>query len=350
MYFNKYPNEENLFKAIFDFNDNIISKNQLLKVIYYLGFQFNFDFEDFIIIDELSFNVDILPNNLMKDIINLEGCTPKRKFKFDESLKLVFKDYLDRKINLVEFKEIINLFGFEFNIDFEACDKKEELQYDISDIYKVVVDHDSYELDYPKMLTFKSFLEPFVNSYLFEKRIIDCNSLKPLLNTKTSKLKKQPLIINELNIKNEVVKKFRASKKLELDSSLKNMEFGTNIHFLLEVIDFKNPNYDFIENDYYANIIKDFINCPLLKNISDGIIYKEYEFFDLDTNTSGIIDLMIVYNDHIDIIDYKTKNILDDSYLKQLSVYENYILKNFKKPVNTYLYSLLDRTFKLCNK
>ena len=51
---------------------------------------------------------------------------------------------------------------------------------------------------------------------------------------------------------------------------------------------------------------------------------------------------MIVYQDHIDIIDYKLKHIDDEAYKKQLGVYKNYIEKTFNLTVNTYLYSIIE--------
>ena len=49
----------------------------------------------------------------------------------------------------------------------------------------------------------------------------------------------------------------------------------------------------------------------LLKNIKNAQIYKEYEFVYEEENEKyhGIIDLMLIYPNHIDIIDYKLKNI-----------------------------------------
>ena len=49
---------------------------------------------------------------------------------------------------------------------------------------------------------------------------------------------------------------------------------------------------------------------------------------------------------HIDIIDYKLKNIEDDAYLDQLHGYRDYIKEKRKKPVFLYLYSILDNNFK----
>ena len=78
-----------------------------------------------------------------------------------------------------------------------------------------------------------------------------------------------------------------------------------------------------------------------MSNIKNGEIYKEYEFIDEVNNIRGIIDLMVVYDSYIDIIDYKTKNIYDEAYDKQLHVYKKYIESKFNIPTNIYLYSLL---------
>ena len=51
---------------------------------------------------------------------------------------------------------------------------------------------------------------------------------------------------------------------------------------------------------------------------------------------------MLEYEDTINIIDYKLKNIVDENYLKQLNGYKNYIEKISKKKVNIYLYSILE--------
>ena len=136
----------------------------------------------------------------------------------------------------------------------------------------------------------------------------------------------------------------KASKNLKLGTNKELLEFGTRLHEILEVIDFKKPDYSLVENEYYKNKIKAFIESDLLKNIGDAIVYKEYEF--KDQNYSGIIDLMLVHNDHIDIIDYKTKNIDDEDYDKQLRVYKEVITKQSKLPINLYLYSINDMIYR----
>ena len=58
---------------------------------------------------------------------------------------------------------------------------------------------------------------------------------------------------------------------------------------------------------------------------------------------------MIEYEDYIDIIDYKLKNIEDDNYIKQLKGYQKYIMKKTNKKVNLYLYSILTKGIKKIN-
>ena len=93
------------------------------------------------------------------------------------------------------------------------------------------------------------------------------------------------------------------------------------------------------------------MNQEVLKNIKDAKIYHEYEFvYDKDSiRYHGIIDLMLEYDNHIDIVDYKLKNIEDFHYLDQLNGYKEYISLVTSKEVNIYLYSILDDKMKKIN-
>ena len=64
-----------------------------------------------------------------------------------------------------------------------------------------------------------------------------------------------------------------------------------------------------------------------------------------NTINHGVIDLMIEYEDHIDIIDYKLKNITDENYIKQLKGYKEYIENKTNKKCNLYLVSILDSKY-----
>lgn len=128
----------------------------------------------------------------------------------------------------------------------------------------------------------------------------------------------------------------KESYKLNTKEEISNMKFGTDIHYLFEVTDFSKES----DNKY----INRFLNQDLLKNIKNAKIYKEYEFMYEEDNSNyhGIIDLMLCYDDHIDIIDYKLSDVTDTNYVKQLEGYKNYISNRTGKVVYTYLYSILD--------
>ena len=126
------------------------------------------------------------------------------------------------------------------------------------------------------------------------------------------------------------------------------MEFVIKVHEYVEYIDFKEPWFDLIDNNFIRDKIKAFLGSKLLLNIKDAQIFKEYEFVyeDVDNVYHGIIDCMLVYSSHIDIIDYKLSNVEDEAYINQLNGYKDYIEKITGKKVRTYLYSILDGVVK----
>ena len=142
--------------------------------------------------------------------------------------------------------------------------------------------------------------------------------------------------LKEIKIDNNEIIESHFSKEtnnLKTKEEIDNMNYGTYMHYLFEITDFKNPKTD---NKQVLNFISRLdLNCK---------IYKEYEFEYEEDNTKyhGIIDLMLVYDDHIDIIDYKLKNITDENYIKQIKGYKSYIEKKLNKKTNTYLYSIID--------
>ena len=158
-----------------------------------------------------------------------------------------------------------------------------------------------------------------------------------------------PLNITELNIEDIEIKQQTFSKKMNklIDLSTKrNIEFGNTMHELLEHIDLKNPNLELIKDPFMKSIIEKLLTTPLLQNRKEAEIYQEYEFIEEQDSTEyhGKIDLMLVYDNHIDIIDYKLDNVTDEAYINQLNGYKTYIENHTEKKVNTYLFSLLSGT------
>ena len=87
-----------------------------------------------------------------------------------------------------------------------------------------------------------------------------------------------------------------------------------------------------------------FANLKIFDSVKDANIFHEYEFvYTLDnTKYHGVIDLMLEYTDHIDIIDYKLSDTTDVNYISQLNGYKDYISSITKKTVNVYLYSIIN--------
>lgn len=162
------------------------------------------------------------------------------------------------------------------------------------------------------------------------------------------------LTVNEIDIKIKNIENKTFSKKniVVIDKETKrNMDLGIKVHETLELIDFKNYNSNIIDDLWLKSLIEKLIKSFLFKNIENAEIYQEYEFiYEKDSTIyHGIIDLMLVYDDHIDIIDYKLNDITDESYIKQLKGYKEYIKSQKNVSVYTYLFSILTGTIKEIN-
>ncbi len=177
---------------------------------------------------------------------------------------------------------------------------------------------------------------PLSKNYLFKstKKSIECTGC-------------EKIDVKEINISyKEVESKHFSHENINIvnKETHDNMSFGTKVHEVLELIDFKNYNPNIIKDEFIRNKVTKFLNNDLLKNIKDANIYHEYEFKYVNENNDyhGIIDLMLEYDDHIDIIDYKLKDVSNDDYKKQLEGYKEYISSVSNKKVSTYLYSIID--------
>ena len=177
------------------------------------------------------------------------------------------------------------------------------------------------------------------NEYLFKKI-----KLEKLTSDK------KPILVNEINIKPSEEMENRHFSKTTHDlidkNTYDNMQLGLKIHETLELLDFKKPNLDLIDDDFIKDKVSKFLSSDLIKNLHNAKIYKEHEFiYNLDnTEYHGIIDLMIEYDKKIDIIDYKSNNIKDENYLNQLNGYKEYISSITNKKIDIYLYSIISET------
>ena len=193
--------------------------------------------------------------------------------------------------------------------------------------------------------SFGELLLPLINKFTHYEYIPFTKSLN--LRVRENNIIHKKLDVRQIDFDLSKVESKRASKDLKLGTNKDLLELGTHLHEILEVIDFVNPDYSIISNNYHKSKIQKFLESELLKDVSKARIYKEYEF--INQEYRGIIDLMLIYQDHIDIIDYKTKNIDDNAYNDQLEVYRQYISTILDLPINLYLYSIIDSTYRKVN-
>ena len=197
---------------------------------------------------------------------------------------------------------------------------------DILNSIYTVIKHTIKDVSVDIDANYKDIINPDINKFLtdVEDNIIDVNL---------------DISYNELGSKHFS----KSTKEIITKIEQKNLDLGNKIHYILEMIDFKNPNYDIIEKKYH-DFIKSFLESDIMCDL-DCKIYKEYEFkYVLDSvEYHGFIDLMMEYDNYINIIDYKLKHIDDLAYLNQLKGYKDYIESITHKKVNTYLYSILDK-------
>ena len=207
-------------------------------------------------------------------------------------------------------------------------------------------------LSFSKLSDFMYGVKDYLDKYFKTIDITKLGLTKDYQYNKTINIKdntniKDDIKVEEINIKNDITEEKHFSKETNMLSTkeeIKMMKYGTRIHEYLELIDYKNPNLSLIKDTFIKDKIEKFLNNDLLKNIKDSNIYHEYEFYYEKDNINyhGIIDLMLEYDEHIDIIDFKLKSITDDNYKSQLYGYKNYIENITNKKVNTYLYSILN--------
>lgn len=160
-----------------------------------------------------------------------------------------------------------------------------------------------------------------------------------------NEIKYESLNLDIKEIKNDhISKRMNKLSNKHLDTMLEN---GLNYHYILEMLDFKRPfeslnemNIDLSSKKIIENVLK----MDLMKNISHAKTLHEYEFSSIIENKAyhGIIDLLVIYDDYIDIIDYKLKNFDDEAYDRQLGLYKAYVKSKTNKPVKCHLLSIID--------
>lgn len=219
--------------------------------------------------------------------------------------------------------------------------------------FYLIASDKEYKMDY--MNKFNCFNQ-MLNKFKFMqdyKRTIDLDTIEITKDYKNSKTFKLVSGEQKRNYQNDeylspIISNKRISKELLVikDNQLsKSVELGLEFHECFEVLDFNDLNLENLKTDNYVKeTLKQVLALPIFENIKNAKCYQEHEFIYQDYH--GIIDLLCIYDDHIDIIDYKLSNTDSKEYLKQLDIYKQYVQANSSLHVNCYLLSILKKECK----
>ena len=232
-----------------------------------------------------------------------------------------------------------------FYVALTRAREKMVIVADLKEDYELDSVTDSDRNNYRSFLDIINSVKKQLSKYIIDVDLDKIGITRDYKNKNIKELEElngKKIDVKELSINLEEIDNSKFSKTsntLVTKEEKDNMLFGNKMHEMFEFTNLKEPNLDVIDEKYRKYIIN-FLKQDIVKNIKDANIFKEYEFYDEERN--GKIDLMLEYNDHIDIIDYKLKHVDDKAYFEQLNGYRNYISKRYNKKVNIYLYSILD--------
>ena len=297
------------------------SKGLEFSICYYAGLSSKFNEQDiknkFLFDDKYGIIIPFNKNGIDSTILKNLSIERYRKEDISEKIRLFY-------VALTRAKEHMIIVSPVFKNEIEYKDiVDDDVRLNYKSIYDML-DSVNYNLkEYIKDIDLDSM--GITDAYKLGK-----DGILPDIFTSDKEIKHLSIDIPNEEIENAHFSK--NSHKLYTKEEISNMEYGTYMHYLFETTDFKHSDNEYV-NKFINQIDLNYIN-----------IYKEYEFiYDDDVaEYHGVIDLMLEYQDHIDIYDYKLKNVSDEAYLKQLSGYKKYIENKTKKPVNTYLYSIFD--------
>ena len=213
--------------------------------------------------------------------------------------------------------------------------------------------------EYVSFLSIFKSIYSLLLPYIQETDVVGNHDYFILEKNESNLLEKEEdtLVVSEMSFsEQEIVNKHFSKDSFHLITKEEKdlMDFGTQIHAILEEIDL----FDYHLEDYHLSPfiekkLLSFLQSSFLKQYQNCSFYREYEFLMEENNSlsHGIIDLLIETDDSYVIVDYKLKNIMDENYDKQLNGYRHYIESKTGKKVSCYLYSLLEEAYRevLCD-
>ena len=244
-----------------------------------------------------------------------------------------FHDFIVKKERLANINEQLRVF-------YVALTRAEEKAI-------LLIPKDGVVKEYSKMCSYLDFLAYSLitmNGYS-----IDLSKTRSIRTSKNID-KQEVTILEPYKFSPTKHSKIRISKQKSDDASSKALELGNKFHYYLELVDFSSKDTSFIVDEKDRLIIDKFLKNPLFKDADKAKVCHEYAFYDESEDIRGVIDLLLIYDDHIDIVDYKLSKIDDENYARQVEIYKNYLAKcTPSKKINTYIVSILKGEVKEVN-
>lgn len=145
---------------------------------------------------------------------------------------------------------------------------------------------------------------------------------------------------NQLNYDLRSLSK-RPSIELDSEASDYLLNKGIRYHSYMQYVDLITKDTSFINNKKERQDIDKVLSNDIFKDLNNVSIYKEYKYYDEDNDVCGVIDLLLIYEDHALIVDYKLKNADEIKYKKQLDSYIDFVRKTFNIETQAILLPLL---------
>ena len=348
-------------RTIRHFEDNVYKANSFLdlaKKMDELGLSISEMIEYFADLQENELDIEVVSKEASENSVTIINIHKSKGLEYSfVYFPCLYKHFNRSSIN-TSFLTSKN-FGVLFPIDkveninslFNHLLKEEESQQDVEEKLRLlyvaltrvkeraillcpIKENETKKLLLSKSLSFKDFIEygDFISKYGVEYKYKNEQLLE-----KTPQNTDKKIEIREISVPSTMIEKKRASKENEgeVDESL--LEFGSELHYLLEVVDYETKDTSFIKDNGLKKYVSNVLNSEPFKGVKNKQINHEYEFYDENSGVNGIIDALIVHDDYIDIVDFKLKNIADDKYVEQLHTYRDYVKTISDKPIKMHL-------------
>lgn len=187
------------------------------------------------------------------------------------------------------------------------------------------------------------------------KRLVDPLAKIPMLTQNHSHQPQVELTFKRAQVEAKLIEPRRASKPLSDSTDESDLEYGSYLHECLFLLDFNSMDTSFIPILSDRQRIDRLLKHPFFQNLNDQLkqnqvrIYKEYAFQDPQLGR-GIIDLLIIQGNQATILDYKTNQLDDPAYTKQVQHYARYVEQRGLLVKELYLVSLVQGVIKELKK